>query len=127
MTDRDYVESTVSYLAEKCPDLFGEFTKAFRITEPGEYDWNWLHCQFHNFAEVAARRKAERVLPGSIWKPDFRDTFQDTMTALWSASAIWLRSKVDPMGDPLVSADWWEEHGESKLADLLRGSANNEQ
>jgi hypothetical protein len=68
MTNREYVESTVDYLAEHVPWMAEEFMQACGL---GAWygglpqDWEW-------------QRK-------------------------------WLRTALNPKGNPLVSADWWEE------------------
>lgn len=41
-------------------------------------------------------------------------------TGKWIRARKYLVRLLNPKVDPLVSADWWEENGNRKLADLLR-------
>lgn len=108
MTDREYVESTVAYLAEHVPWLWEKLLDEFVVP-----DW----------------KRDKRIPPAKIIETLILDDdcIYDMDTG-YDDVGTWLDRQIVTQGrpenpSPLVSADWWEERGERKLADLLRATA----
>jgi hypothetical protein len=148
MTDREYVESTVAYLAEHVPRMWHKFA-AWMLREickdqspeclaVADLHDRWEDVTEKEFAAArnaagstarsAARNAAWSTARNAAWSAAWsaarnaaRSAARSTAgSAAWSTMANWLRSELHTKTDPLVSADWWEERGERKLADLLR-------
>lgn len=170
MTDQEYVESTVEYIAEHVTWMLHEFV-AWVLREvckdqPSEcllvadlHDrWNEVGTECWSSAESSAMSVASSLAglaQESRENQDVMAPFQPAALAAgaaafstpttttnsastteatlemaaageelaWSRMAAWLREHLTPHGHPPVSADWWEERGESKLAELLRQQA----
>lgn len=166
MTDQEYVESTVAYLAEHVPWMWHKFA-AWLLREvcrdqpeeclaiadlhdrwrtASEEEWGkatttaveWAMSVAESAARSSATSAASsatspvssvRGASGSaVWVARSAATTPAAARAAGSTAdsmalsqmAKWLLTESNPKGDPLVSADWWEERGEPKLAELLR-------
>jgi hypothetical protein len=104
MTDREYVESTVAYLAEHVPWMWRDLLDEFAVS-----DWE-------RDKRIRPAKIVETLILYGHWY-DMNEGYDDV--------GMWLDRQIVTQGRPdnpcpLVSADWWEERGERKLADLLR-------